>query len=226
MRLITSFVVAIAMTIPAFAADPTPSGFLSTYEGFRKGPEGGVARVWTNPKYNFPKDLARYKAFSFDPIAVHLSKEGRKRGVNVTELAQLANKLRDQVTGQLLAGGYKIVGTPEPGVLRFVIALTDVEPSNAIMDTVTSIVPTARVFSFLKKQVTGKDSFVGSASIEGVVLDGATNETLIAFADKQTGDKGVFGATESMEDVNEAFKHWAKRLRLVLDQAHGKVRRK
>ena len=216
-------IVALALIGSANASDPTPSRFLSSYEGFRKGPEGGVDKVWTNPKFNFPADLARYKAFSFDPVVVHLSKEGGSRGVNVTELAELAKRMRDKLIEQVLAGGYKIVEKPETGVLRFIVALTDVEPSNPLMDTVTSIVPFARVFSFVRKKATGQHSFVGSASVEGVIVDGGTGETLIAFADKQTGDKGVLGGVDSMEDVSEAFEHWAKRLRLVLDRAHGKV---
>ena len=224
MRSLLIVLAAIAIIAPAYASDPTPSGFLSNYAGLRDGPEGGVAKIWTNPNYKFPKDLVLYKAFSFDPIVVHLSKDGRDRGVNVTELSELTNKLRNQLTGQLKAGGYKIVEKAEAGVLRFIIALTDVEPSNPVLDTVTSAVPMARVFSFIKKQVTGKHSFVGSASIEGVILDGGTGETLIAFADKQTGDKGVFGGVDSMEDVDDAFEDWAKRLRLVLDRAHGKVK--
>jgi hypothetical protein len=41
--------------------------------------------------------------------------------------------------------------------------------------------------------------------------------------DQKTGDKGVVGAVSKMEDVKEAFRAWAKRLRVVLDNAHGKM---
>lgn len=103
------------------------------------------------------------------------------------------------------------------------IALTEVEPSNTTMDTITSVVPVGRVFSFFKKQVTGRHLYVGSTSVEGVVLDGGTGETLAAFVDQKTGDKGVVGAVSKMEDIEEAFQAWAKRLRVVFDTAHGKL---
>ena len=80
----------------------------------------------------------------------------------------------------------------------------------------------ARAFSFLKKQVTGSHSFVGSASIEGVIVDGGTGETLIAFTDKRTGEKSIGTATDELNDAREAFEWWGKRLRKVLDQAPAK----
>ena len=223
MRLFIAAIVALAFIAPAVASEPVPSGFLTTYEGFKDGPEGGVAKIWINPKLGSVKGIARYQAFFFDPIVVHLSKEMREHAVSATELATLAKKLHEQLTAQVLAGGYQLAPAPGPGVLRFIIALTDVEPSNPTMDKISSVVPMARVFSFIKKEVTGQHSFVGSASVEGVVVDGATNETMIAFTDKRSGDKGVFKDTGSMKDVNEAFKYWSKRLRLVLDQAFGKA---
>ena len=69
---------------------------------------------------------------------------------------------------------------------------------------------------------TGRHTFVGSASVEGVLVDSVTNETLIAFVDKKTGDKGVFGAVDHMEDVYEAFDFWAKKFRLVMTSSRAK----
>jgi len=221
--MLAAALVAVLSNSYAFAgSEPAQSGFLSSYAGFKDGPDGGVDKIWTNPNFQFPKDLARFNAFYFDPIAVHLSKEGAQRGVNVMELAELANKLRSSLITELKKGGYMVVTQPGSGVLRFMIALTDVEPSNAVMDTITSIVPFARVFSFIKSETGGEHSFVGSASVEGVIIDGLSGETLIAFVDKQSGDKGIFGGVDSMEDVNDAFIFWSTRLRKVLDQAHGK----
>ena len=208
---------------PAQAAEPQYSGFLTSYKGFKPGPKGGVDRIWVNPKFKFPADLAKYRVFYIDPITVYLSKDGQRRGIPVAELNGLSIKFR-QLLINAIKGKYYVAQSPGPGVLRFVIALTDVEPSMPVLDTITSVVPVARVLSFLKKQVTGKHTFVGSASVEGVIVDGGTNEPLIAFVDKRTGDKGVFGGVKKMEDVHEAFEWWAKRLRKVLDQAHAKAR--
>ena len=208
---------------PAHAADKDKfSGFLTNYSSLKPGPKGGAKLVWKNPKYKWPGHLARFKAIKIDSIKVMLSKEGRSRGVDVTELARLAGDFHKQLI-DAIKDGYTVTDRSGPGVLRIIVALTDVEPSNTTMDTITSVVPMSRVFSFFKKQVTGRHLYVGSASVEGVVLDGGTGETLAAFVDQKTGDKGVVGAVNKMEDIQEAFKAWGKRLRVVLDTAHGKM---
>ena len=116
---------------------------------------------------------------------------------------------------------YRVVRAPGPGVLRLIIALTDVEASNPALDTITSVIPMARVFSFVKKQVTGSHSFVGSASIEGVVVDGGSDDILVAFVDHRSGDLVAAVGRQAVQDAREAFQWWAARLRAVLDEAHG-----
>ncbi len=222
MKTFVGAVMAASIAIPALASEPTYSGFLSNYDNFVDGPEGGVSKVWINPRFTFPDDLKGYQSLYFDPIAVKLSADGAKRGVDVAELAQLAKTLEAKIAEELSSGGYKLASKSGPKSLRFVVALTDVEPSNPVLDTVTSVVPFARVMSFAKSKITGEHSFTGSASIEGLAIDMGTNETVFAFVDKRAGDKGIFGGVDSMEDVHEAFEFWAGRLRIVLDEAHGR----
>jgi hypothetical protein len=207
---------------PAYASDKDKySGFLSNYSSLKPGPKGGTKLLWKNPKYRWPEHLASFRAIKIDGIKVMLSKAGQSRGVDATELARLADELHRQLI-DAIKDGYSVTDKFGPGILRIIVALTDVEPSNTTVDTVTSAVPVGRVFSFFKKQATGRHLFVGSASVEGVFVDGGTGETLVAFVDQKTGDKGVVGAVDKMEDVKEAFRAWAKRLRLVLDTAYGK----
>ena len=208
---------------PAHAAAKDKfSGFLTNYSSLKPGPKGGVKLLWLNPRYKWPGHFASFKAIKIDPIKVMLSKEGKSRAMDVTELAKLAGDFHKQLI-DALKDGYTLTDRSGPGVLRVMIALTDLEPSDTTMDTITSVIPTSRVFSFFKKQITGRHLFVGSASVEGVTLDGGTGETLTAFVDQKTGDKGVVGAVSKMEDIKEAFQAWAKRFRFVLDTAHGKM---
>ena len=217
---LAAYAIILAIWLPGTTA-VADSGFLTDYSGLKPGPEGGIDRVWANPKYTFPAQFGKYKAFSIDPITVYLSSEGKDRGVPVAELNMLTNEFRAKLI-ESISGKYTVTDKPGDGVLRFVIALTDVESTNAALDTITSIVPMARIFSFVKKQVTGADSFVGSASIEGVIVDGGTGETLMAFTDKRVGEKSISNATDELNDAREAFEWWGKRLRKVLDQAHAK----
>lgn len=221
---IIAFVAGASLT-PAKAADSDKfSGFLTNYSSLKPGPEGGAKLLWQNPNYKWPDHIRAFNAIYIDSIKVMLSKKGQGRGVDAKELAQLSKEFHAALINSV-KDGYQVAPAPGPGVLRLVVALTDVEPSDTTMDTVTTVVPTARVFSFLKKQVTGKNSFVGSASVEGVLLDGGSGETLAAFVDSRPGSKGIGGVTDEYNDAKEAFEAWGKRLRYVLDTAHGRTKK-
>ena len=196
------------------------AGFLTSYDALGPGPEGGVDEVWMNPKHDLPADFAKYNAILIDPITIYLADESKDRGIDTDEIYRLSQEFHGVLIDSV-KDRYRVVRDAGPGVLRLIIALTDVEASNPALDSITSIVPMARVLSFVKRQVTGSHSFVGSASIEGVIVDGANNDVLVAFVDHRSGDKGIGGGSDALEDAREAFQWWGARLRTVLDEAHG-----
>ncbi len=200
--------------------DAEYSGFLTNYDVLGPGPDGGVDEIWKNPEHNLPADFAKYNAIMIDPITIYLADKSKDRGIDTNEIYRMSQEFHQALIGAV-EGRYRVVRAPGPGVLRLIIALTDVEASNPALDTITSVIPMARVFSFVKKQVTGSHSFVGSASIEGVVVDGGSGDILVAFVDHRSGDKGVAGGDDPLEDAREAFQWWSARLRTVLDEAHG-----
>ena len=200
------------------AAGPKHSGFLTNYEMLGPGPKGGVKEIWVSPKFKLPGDLAKYHSLLIEPVALYIAKTSSNRGLSGVDMHRLADDLVTRLVAAV-GGNLKIASGPGEGVLVLRVALTDIELPNTAMDTITSVVPVARVLSFLKKEVTGRHSFVGSASIEGVFVDGGSNETLIAFVDTRTGDKGIGGATDKFEDARDAFKWWGDRLRKFLAQA-------
>ncbi len=200
--------------------DAEYSGFLTNYDVLGQGPDGGVDEIWKNPEHNLPADFAKYNAIMIDPITIYLADKSKDRGIDTNEIYRLSQEFYQALIGAV-EGRYRVVRAPGPGVLRLIIALTDVEASNPALDTITSIVPMARVFSFAKKQVTGSHSFVGSASIEGVIVDGGSGDILVAFVDQRSGDKGVAGGSDPFEDAREAFQWWGARLAAVLDEAHA-----
>ncbi len=210
----------IVTSVSDVSAEQKHSGFLTNYEMLRPGPEGGAKEVWTNPKFKFPNHVGSYHSLLIEPVVIYIAKTSSNRGLSVRDLRQLASDLETRLIAAV-GGRYKLASSPAEGVLVLRVALTDVELPNPALDTVTSVVPVARVVSFLKKKVTGRHSFVGSASIEGVLVDGGTNETLIAFVDTRSGDKGVGGSTDKFEDAREAFKWWGDRLRTFLEQARS-----
>ncbi len=73
--------------------------------------------------------------------------------------------------------------------------------------------------SILKKATTGEYLGIGSATMEGEVLDSTSNDRIAAVIDEKPGGKFDIG---KLSPAKSAFKFWAKRLRAFLDEAHGK----
>ena len=97
-------------------------------------------------------------------------------------------------------------------------AITEAAESSVEMDVVTTVVP---VFVG-KKLTTGTYSFVGTASVEGEVLDSETGEVLWAMVDRRAGGRTPDGVTDSWDDVEKAFEFWADRLGYRLCRESGR----
>jgi hypothetical protein len=90
------------------------------------------------------------------------------------------------------------------------------------MHTVGNIVPQMMVMSQLKNAATGTQAFVGQASVEGKMTDGATGALLMAAVDKRAGGKGFSRATEGVwADIDRAYDYWAQKLKFRLCQMRG-----
>jgi len=91
------------------------------------------------------------------------------------------------------------------------------------LNTISTILPVGLAISTIKKGATGVHANVGQASIEAELMDSQTNERLGAAIDTKVAEK--YKLIEGMSKwghVKDAFKFWANRLRIVLDEAHGK----
>ena len=196
-------------------------GFLTNYSLFKPGAEGEANLIWVNPKFEFPGGFGAYDKVMIDPITVYFSDDAAFKGVDPDELRELTRALRRAMI-DALKDRYPIVEEPGEDVLLVVAALTGIKPSKPVLDTVTSIIPTARVLSFAKKKLTGKHSFVGEAAIEAALLDSLSLETLVAVVDKRSGGKMILGEGKGKyNDAEAAFAFWAKKLRQRLDAGHG-----
>ena len=122
-----------------------------------------------------------------------------------TTARRLANTLHNEVTSQLLGGGYRVVSQSGPGIARVRLAITDLRKDTAALN----VLPQTRL--------TGLG--LGGASMEGEILDSKTGRQVAAVV--QTGE----GARISLEGLKledwnsaeEVIKGWAKQLRKVLD---------
>ena len=105
--------------------------------------------------------------------------------------------------------------------MRIQLAITELEKPSKVMDTFSTVLPTALVASEVKRITTGTHAFVGKASIEGKITDAETGEILLAAVDRRGGGKRIEGTTSQWADVEAIFDHWAARLALRLRQLRG-----
>ncbi|UCD56892.1 MAG: DUF3313 domain-containing protein [Candidatus Hydrogenedentota bacterium] len=189
------------------------SGFLSDYSGLEPGPKGGAEMAYVKSGI----DWSSYDSVLIEPVVVWYSPNADYQGIHPRELVELADYF-EQALVENLEDKYAIVGRPGPGVLRVRVAITNVEPSNPTMDTVSAVVPQMRLVSAAKKGVTGTHMYVGEASMEAEIYDSQTNERLAAAIDTRAGEKEIFDEKDKWADAREAMDSWAERLRQRLDE--------
>jgi len=200
------------------------SGFLGDYsmlkEGERstlkEGAEDQALWIYKNPS----ADWKKYKKIQLDPVTVWLGSNSQMKDVKAEDRQRLANTLWSQLNEQLRKD-YEMTSTPGPDVLRLQAAITEGESSNAVLDTVSSVIPQARMLSGAKSMVTGVSLFTGSASVEAKLTDGSTGTLLVAAVDRRGGTKSLSGVTNSWNDVEEAYRFWAEKTRYRLCQWRG-----
>jgi hypothetical protein len=199
------------------------SGFLGDYSMLRKGETSTMGEdpeallVYRNPKANWKK----YTKIILDPVTLWVgTKDSQLKDVPIEDRQRLGNLLWAKLD-ENLRKDYEMTSQPGPDVMRFQAALTEAGKSNVALDTITSIVPQARVLGGAKGMVTGVSAFTGSASAEMKITDTETGELLAAGVDRRGGTKSLSGVTNSWNDVEEAFRFWAEKVRWRLCQGRG-----
>lgn len=200
------------------------SGFLGDYsmlrEGqhgtFKEGSEDQALLVYKNPAV----DWRKYKKIQLDPVTVWLGANSKMKEVSAEDRQRLATLLWSKLDEQLRKD-YEMTSQPGPDVLRIQVAITEGGESNAVLDTVSSIIPQARMLSGAKSVATGVSLFTGSASVEAKATDGTSGALLVAAVDRRGGTKSLSGVTNSWNDVEEAYRFWAEKMRYRLCQWRG-----
>jgi hypothetical protein len=199
------------------ARDVETSGFLgSDYGLLREGQENEALLVYRNPSANW----AAYDKIKLDPVTIWAGEGSGFEDFSQPDRQALADSFYSAIH-QELATDYQMVDALGPGVLHVQVALTDAQTSNPTLDTISSIVPQALILSEAKGLVTGKPGFVGEASGEARIADGATGEVLAAAVDRRVGGKSLGGSTDSWNDVRQSFEFWAQQFRYRLCTERG-----
>ena len=201
------------------------SGFLGDYsllkEGerstFQQGAENQALLVYKNPA----ADWRKYRKIWLDPVTVWMSqKDSQLKDVSIEDRQRLAALLWSKLD-EYLREDYQMTSQAGPDVMRVQAAITEAESSYAVLDTVTSIIPQTRLLSGMKSLATGVSAFTGSASVEIKMTDSATEAILAEAVDRRGGTKSLSGVTNSWNDVEEAYRFWAEKVRYRLCQNRG-----
>ncbi|MBK19296.1 MAG: DUF3313 domain-containing protein [Rhodospirillaceae bacterium] len=209
------------LTLTACTSNTGPSGFLTSYDGFRSGPKGGVDWFWAPPEIKseaaFKASIRSYRAVMIDPVWISTKDKKNFDGVEQKKLNELASHFRQEIASAL-GSRYQIVSHPGNGVLRIAIALTGVESPNRLLAATSTFSPFGLGISTIKKLTTGEHSNVGGASMEALVTDAQSGKALFAAIDRQPGSKDLNKIADSLSGAKQAFKWWAERFRRVLTQ--------
>jgi hypothetical protein len=192
------------------------SGFLGDYSDLREGKDGQALLVYVDES----ADWKQYDKVLMEPITLWYDPADESK-LPAKDEAQVLLDYLDESVRNALKADYLFVDKPGPGVLRLRIALTEARASNAVLDTVSSVVPQLRVLSGAKELATGTAAFVGTAGVEAEIEDSLTERRLAAGVDRRVGGKNIGGVTDSWNDVQKSFDFWSERLRTRLAELRG-----
>lgn len=219
----TIFAIGALVFLAACQTTAKPSGFLTSYEGFRAGVDGGADQVWAAPEIKSAEDfsavISRYNKVIIDPIWISMGSTEAYDGVQPVQLQALADLFHREIYNAI-KHRFKVVQESGPGVMRLSYALTGVESPNRVLAATSTFMPIGLGISTVSRVITGEHTNVGSASTEMIATDSVTNKALFAAMDRRPGSKDLKKLVDPLSDAKEAFKWWANRLLFAMESPH------
>ena len=202
LKILNIMVISLCLTAGAAYAKQEYSGFLVDYSQLKPGPKGGVAKVYRKEGVDYKK----YSKIMMDHVVFFFKDDAAEKGIDPLEMAELSHKFH-QAAKDALSGAYPMVEESGPDVMRVRVAITDLELPK-------------RTVGMLKSIMTGKGPGLGEISMEFESLDSVTGQRIAAGVDQRTGTR--LESLRRFSTAEDAFKFWAQRLRLRMDEVHGK----
>jgi Protein of unknown function (DUF3313) len=192
--------------------------FLSDYSQLKEGGDDDFLLSYWKKGVNW----RGYKRIILEPVVIKEAKDSELIEMTHADHYRLKELLGYRMQ-EALKRSFKLVNKPGIDTLVVQYTITDVDPSTILLDAFSSVYPSARVLSGLKHLVTGTESFVGKASIEGKIIDSSTGELLMASVDARAGGKTLIGSSNEWDDIEEAYKYWAIQLSYQLCLRQGRI---
>jgi hypothetical protein len=192
--------------------------FLNDYSILKEGAEDdALLSYWKEGV-----DWRNYKKAIVEPVIIKKTPDSDLNNITLVENSRLKELLEYRIR-EALKKNFKLVTKPGLNTLRIQLAITDAETSTLLFDQFTTLYPSARTLSLLKRLATGTESYVGKASIERKITDSQTGDLLMASADRRAGGKTLAGSLNSWDDVEQAYLYWASQLSYQLCKKKGYI---
>ena len=160
--------------------------------------------VYINPNAKWTS----YHSIIIDPVQFWSSNDNVSPSDQGVLTSYFYNALRENFQKNFL-----IAAKAGPGVMRLQVAITDATASTPVLRSVSVIVPQARVLNSAQSLATGSYAFVGSAQVEGRIIDSVTGEVLGAAIDRREGGMSIKTAARwKWGDAQNVLDYWAQRL--------------
>lgn len=201
----------LALTLVLGGCVIAPSAGPTTPDGLQKRPDSRVDSVYTAPGAS----LARYRRVMLDELDVAFKAdwEARSPGVSAGEIGDIrtlaASLFRAAFSSELEKGGYTIVNSPAPDVLRVKAAVVDVDfaPASAAAAGVAG----AYVVSSADISLVAELRDSQSGAVIARVIDRKRG--------RDVGNLQMASEASASKDAVQAFATWAGLLREALDEA-------
>lgn len=187
-----------------------PSGFLGDYSQMQAGLADRANLYYQAPNV----DWAKYTKIYIKPIELWDSGDpDSPMGKISPESRQTLIDLLNTSLVNTLSTNFTIVDSAGPGVLVIHAAITDAKKSKPVIGAISSIYLPLKLVAYGKQAIAGTGIGVGSVTIEAELLDGVSNQRLIAVVDSRSGTEAIRSKfTGTWGDVEKSFDWWAVRL--------------
>jgi hypothetical protein len=203
---------------------PENSGFLVDYSQLEPGSKGQASYIYEKDGV----DWAQYKSIWIKPVELWASDDpnspmGKLKPEDQQRLIDLAHTNLNNA----LSKDYAMVDHGGPGVLVIHAALTDAKPGKVVVGLISNVYLPLKLVSFAKQSIAGTGIGVGSVTIEAELLDGQSNQRLVAVVDSRSGTTAIRSKLDgTWGDVNLSLQYWSERLatRLAEERAKSPVK--
>jgi hypothetical protein len=193
-----------------------PEGFLRNYSQLREGKGDEAQLIYISPS----ADWRAYDSIMIDSVSIWYSSQTEK--LSAEDRKALTDLLYASLHKQL-GQDYNIVNYPGPRTMRLRAAITEAKGARVVGNTLTTIVPQARLLSTLAGLATDTQVFVGKAAMEAEITDSMTGRRLAAAVDERAGAKTLRGLGGKWKDVDNAFNYWAEKIRKRLAELRAEA---